>query len=134
MSRNPKDVIYVKPVKAPAPHKTRRIAVKSADVDIGIVPVVRWLNSFGTVVTNAACQGVVESDRPDLFEHFSEAYVAFSCSNLLDLAKILDEIGSTATTEVRYDNQSGCLSYCSRFHSPASLEWFCSLQSVKAVK
>lgn len=38
-------------------HKTKNIAVKHADVDINIIPLVQWLNKFESVFTEYSCEG-----------------------------------------------------------------------------
>jgi hypothetical protein len=38
-------------------HQTKKIFIKEIEVDVGIEPVVRWLNSMDSVFTLYSCQG-----------------------------------------------------------------------------
>lgn len=40
-----------------ADHKFKNIAIKQADVDIEILPIIRWLNSFKDTITLYCCEG-----------------------------------------------------------------------------
>ena len=68
-------------------HKTKRIAIKVADIDEKIVPLVKWLNSFESVRTLYCCQGSLKTDK-----NFNTAYILFMAENNEDLAKILEKI------------------------------------------
>lgn len=107
-------------------HKTRRIALKHADVDLGVEPVVTWLNSFPGVFTRWSCQG----DDADHKNHRkngrikSQPYVLFYCDDLKDLIEILAKVGPLATTEVDYLVQQGAIRYIMRFGNQAMLKSF----------
>ena len=49
--------------RIPEPHKSSRQALKAADIDLAIQPVVAWLNSFETVLAQHSCEGCCVQDR-----------------------------------------------------------------------
>jgi hypothetical protein len=63
-------------------HETATICIKTAAIDVLMVPVIQWLNSFEEVCTSGCCEGWDDGppERP---------YVQFTCSSLLSLALIL---------------------------------------------
>jgi hypothetical protein len=68
-------------------HKTKRIAIKMADVDEKIVPIVNWINSFSDALTLFCCQGDAKIPNP-----IRNPYVLFTCDNNEDLVGILKVI------------------------------------------
>lgn len=64
-------------------HDTESIPMKMIDVDVGIIPVVNWLNSMQGVYTEWSCQG--DADKT---EYGSIPYVRFVCTS----PKKVDEI------------------------------------------
>ena len=73
-------------------HATIPMPIRVADVDVGIAPVVEWLNTFDYVVTWFSCEG---DDRdPDSEESWytSRPYVLFTCPSLLTLSLILSRL------------------------------------------
>lgn len=72
-----------------ATHIATRIQVKNGNalVDVGIQPIVNWLNAFDTVETAHSCQG------DELHSEFMDLpYVAFYCEDGEDLKEILKTI------------------------------------------
>jgi hypothetical protein len=59
-------------------HETRPIPMKMIDVDIGIVPVVNWLNSMQGVYTEYSCQG----DPDNAALPVGIPYVRFFCTDM----------------------------------------------------
>lgn len=78
-------------------HDTKNIVLKRANVDVLMVPVVKWLNSYDHVSTHGCCQG----------EDCGSAYVAFCVdggqSDLLKVLVIIDhfDFGHNVTLTVR---------------------------------
>jgi hypothetical protein len=99
-------------------HKQRAIVLKRAKVDIKIIPVVNWLNSFDGVYTLFSCEGgpLKANDMAAL------PYVLFYCGHQLTLIKILTEVWGYANTDV--DFHEGHLRYTLRFPSDKSLDLF----------
>jgi hypothetical protein len=98
------------------PHKAAVVPVKYAEVDRGILPTVRWLNSFAGVATRWACQGDDDGhDRP---------YVTFTCDCPFEMIRVLDGLYGFAETEVEFYRPVGGLRYVARFRSPALLAEF----------
>lgn len=66
-------------------HKTIRIPQKTLTVDVGIAPVVKWLNSYPAIFTLYSCQG----DPGD--EDRDSAYAGFICrsDNELDHVRLI---------------------------------------------
>lgn len=65
-------------------HETKRVVLKEAEIDSGIVPLVQWLSSLEGVNTLYSCQGD---------ESLSwSAYVCFTCSYRMSLLAVLKEI------------------------------------------
>lgn len=60
-------------------HKTESVSLGKADIDVGIIPTINWLNSLKGVQTTHCCQG-----HPD-----ERPYVTFRCDNLWSLGTIL---------------------------------------------
>ncbi len=59
-------------------HKTKRTILKEADIDIEIIPIVKWLNSYDSVITWYCCQG----DKKE------KGQVVFTCTNPTDILNI----------------------------------------------
>ena len=95
-------------------HRTKKVAIKTEDIDIGIVTVVKWLNTFSSVVTKFSCEGYGNS---------SGAYIMFTCEDNLDIINILRLIGNSVKMEVslEYENRSS-LRYTLYFSSKNILD------------
>jgi hypothetical protein len=98
-------------------HPTRNVNIKRAAVDVLMVPLVEWLNSFEAVHTLFSCQGEPGDDPPS--EH--RPYVLFTCTSALTLMTILDQFGYAATVEVSYCEEYPVLRYAARFGSRQAL-------------
>lgn len=69
------------------PHPTQRIEVKTghwAEVDVEMVPLIRWLNSFFSITSRYCCQGE-EYDE----DGTHKPYVLFTCNNLSELERVI---------------------------------------------
>jgi len=83
-------------------HKTKKISTPTgpANVDVEIIPIVNWMNSFDGIFTKYCCQGSVETIEENLsyasmdmeivhkHKYYNNPYVMFNCSNLDSLYKI----------------------------------------------
>ena len=105
----------------PTTHKTMRTAIKTEDIDTGIVGVVKWLNSFESVYTLQSCQG--EDGDGD-----GKPYVLFHCGDPTDLIKILDEAHTFATMQIEWYQNS--FRYNLRFVSVDTLAVFDAAQAI----
>ena len=103
-------------------HNTEKILVggKECDIDVGIVPVVRWINSFDGLRTIACCHGEGTLVEPYL------VYVYDGRSHIVEINRTI----RTFAWAVKNDFQ-GVKRYWIRFHSPQHLQQFCEL--LKAV-
>lgn len=102
-------------------HRTKKVIIKREDIDIGIVEIVNWLNSFESVITKFSCEGYGKEGDP----YVGYPYVTFICDDKIDLMNILRILGNSATIEVslEYINRSN-LQYTLRFPSKTSLKHF----------
>lgn len=123
------DLDYDVELDDPEPHPTVRLEVKPgvfADVDRGIVPLVRWLNSFPTVTTQFCCEG--EDDRST-----HKPYVLILCTDLLTLERICHLLSPFSTGE--FDSYGDRLRFTFRFHGKDRLRqcqhWLWELDQVK---
>ena len=99
-------------------------------VDIGIEPLVDWLNSFTSVYTHSSCEGDTKKDNNgDMYL----PYVSFKCNNNADLRQILvivDKIcDEQFSTCIEFDITVGLdcddkIIYCINFYSPQSVNKF----------
>ena len=69
-------------------HKTRKIAIKEADVDIEIIPLVNYLNSFHGITTLWSCQG----DEPVKGKTYDLPYVVFIAEDLASIKNLLEHL------------------------------------------
>jgi len=69
-------------------HETARVVTQTADIDVAMVPLIQWMNCLHGVTTYACCQGEerINSDQSVWFN----GYVAFECSDMRSLRKILE--------------------------------------------
>lgn len=84
-------------------HKGKNISIKKANIDVGMVSTIKWLNSLYGVNTEFCCEG----GEPTLND---KPYVLFYCNNIGSLAKIADvinKINMNTTTPLKckdYEN------------------------------
>jgi len=43
-------------------HKTKHIAIKTGEIDVEIIPIINWLNSYDFIITLYCCEGREEGD------------------------------------------------------------------------
>ncbi len=48
------------PTINPPDHVQVKLTIVEADIDIGIIPLVKWLNSFYGIMTRASCEGTLK--------------------------------------------------------------------------
>jgi hypothetical protein len=97
-------------------HPTKNITLKTADIDLEMIPVVKWLNKFQSVTTKWCCQG---SNKP-----YDTPYVVFSCDQSLELLTIVERIGYTGAVEIRPPLGIRTLDYCIRFPNRRNFKVF----------
>lgn len=81
------------------PHPTENIAVKTADVDVEMVTIIKWLNSFDWLTTISCCQGCDEFPP----------YVTFWAYMDSDLVKVVEKLSMYG--QVGMDIKNGQLRY-----------------------
>jgi hypothetical protein len=72
-------------------HETITVFLKAVEIDKAIVPVVEWLNGFGSIHTKWSCQG--GDDYPP--------YVVFACDLMEDLIKVVKRMEHCGRVEIR---------------------------------
>lgn len=70
-------------------HTTEEIAIKSAHVDKGIIPLVKYLNSFNGIQTIYSCEGRGDGDDIRASEWL---YVVFTAEDFASLRRFLETI------------------------------------------
>ena len=110
-------------------HKTRRVVIKQGDIDVNIIPIVKWLNSFESVHTLFCCEGGTKQELETTNEH-NQPYVLFTCLNQMELMTILCEFSNVATCEVTYYEAYG-LRYRLKFIDKEAMLNFCESDEVK---
>lgn len=112
-----------KPLKS---HKTKSIAIKNADVDIGIIPVVKWICSFPGAFTEYSCQGNARKSEEEFEEEGDRPYIVFYVTSPMTLISICNWTGGYADIEVEFYERSGGLRYTMRFRNKQMLDDFIS--------
>ncbi len=95
-------------------HKTKKILIKSADVDVKIIKVVNWLNSFETVFTKYSCQG----------DSKNKPYVVFACDTSDELFKISSKVGYLGRIYIRTPFEVRLMDFVLEFFSKSDLKMF----------
>lgn len=82
-------------------HPTKKIVMKSATVDKGIVPIVRFINGFDGIRTIWSCQG----DSPGAGNPQALPYVTFAADDMESLRDFLQALTSApCEVVVEYHN------------------------------
>jgi hypothetical protein len=97
-------------------HKTKKIIIKLADVDVNICPVVKWLNSFNGIRTQFSCEGDDDLTRGQ------KPHVLFHCDNELSLVRVLVSTASWAEFKIQFFE--GSIRYEMLFPSKRNLKGF----------
>jgi len=98
-------------------HKTKNIIIKKKSVDEKIAPVIKWLNSFNSVITFYCCQG---NDKEKY-----KPYVLFSCYEIENLLEILRVIrGYNIECHVDWALENFPLRYKLHFYNTDTLQEF----------
>ena len=103
-------------VRKPKKHPTKKLTMKTALIDKGMIPVIKWLNSFSSVVTKWCCQG---SDDPR-----NNPYVVFACDEPMELLTIVNKVNYDGVVEIRPPYNIRMIDYCIRFPTKANFETF----------
>lgn len=91
-------------------HETSSFALKTAEVDLKIQPLIRWMNNFDHVYTHYCCEGDQDKRKAG-----SEPYVVFTCHEEITLVYVLYMFRSWAKVEIEF--YKGSLRYIARFIS-----------------
>ncbi len=119
-------------------HKTKRVVIKQGDVDVKIVPVVKWLNSFESVHTLFSCEGGTREELKNTSKldessmAHNKPYVLFTCWDQLELMTILRELHMSVwgtTCEVTW-YEPYPLRYHIKFRDKESLLHFCERKNI----
>jgi hypothetical protein len=102
-------------------HPTKNVVIKQAAVDVLMVPLVEWLNSFEEVHTLFSCQGEPGDEPGDDPPPEHRPYVMFTCTSALVLMRILEQFWYAATVDVSYCPEYPVLRYAARFGSQQTL-------------
>lgn len=83
------------------PHPSSATIIKKAKIDKKIVPLIKWLNSFDSVVTWHCCQGEMreKGKNPEC-----KPYVTWTCRTASDVVMILSILGTSAETIISWSN------------------------------
>ena len=76
-------------------HKTEEIAVSTAEIDKGIIPLIKWLNTFKGVATQFCCEGSTKKQIKDGHKDY-DSYVLFTCCEQWSLMQILEKFTNFA--------------------------------------
>ena len=91
-------------------HPSKMLAIKEAEIDLLMIPLIKWLNNFPSVITTHCCQGD-EGEKQEGKPH-AMPYVQFICSDQLVLAQIIRKVGSCGTISVHLDDLNVGSSIC----------------------
>jgi len=95
-------------------HKTRRIPLKMIEVDLLIIPIVDWLNSFPGIFTLHSCQGDYLESGEERFD-CGGAYVLFTGDNKKSFAQIDLVLAGFIKDAMEIDFYEGLIRYTFRF-------------------
>lgn len=94
-------------------HDQRSMSLKYVDVDIEMVDINKWFNSFTEVYTMASCQGFVEEHG----EEGQKPYVMWMSLDPLETQRVLERFRHKEKTTVRYDHRRNMLTYITTWPS-----------------
>jgi hypothetical protein len=86
-------------------HKFQEIAIKKAEVDELLIPIVNWLNSFDDIHTRFCC----ENEPPE------GPFIIFFCESALTLCTVLKKSKGFASCKVEFYDPAGSLRYSLSF-------------------
>lgn len=90
-------------------HETTEITIKQAEVDLLMVPIVKYINSFEGLTTRWCCQG---DEKNDGSIYLQGCYVIFYSDDNISLIKLLAKFKYLARFEIEYYTESLGLRYC----------------------
>jgi hypothetical protein len=108
-------------------HETKRVVIKEGDVDVKIIPLINWLNSFESITTLFSCEG--DGKKKIEKKVANQPYVLFTCWDHFELSAILRELdrcGCGVTCEatywapyplrymIKFEHKKGMLEFCKR--------------------
>lgn len=110
-------------------HKTKKINLLTAEIDYGIIDVIKWLHKFENVITLFSCEG----ERNEKIEtvhcknqiphiQVETPYVIFLCFDKIELIQICEKLKTFA--EIHVDFFEGSLRYYIKFNSKELLDEF----------
>lgn len=94
-------------------HETKNIVIRTADIDLLMIPVIEWMNKIDGVITLFSCQ-----------DNDGQPYVLFIIQQWVALVRVLSAFNNYGTCEVDFSDQAGTIRFCFRFSSPAYLQSF----------
>lgn len=104
-------------------HKTSPVAIKVAEIDNEIIPVIKWLNSFRWVYTRWCCQG--DSDpKGNNFDNKYSYVIFYLDSTPEDLRDICQALDNFATIHVEYYKWTAGIRYKIVFNSYSAMKRF----------
>lgn len=101
-------------------HKTKKMIIKTANIDLGMEKVVKWLNKFDSVVTKFCCEGGHKLSLDKL----TEPYVVFTCDDSVELIHIVAKIGYLGTVSIRPPHNIRVMDYSITFPNKENLKIF----------
>jgi hypothetical protein len=105
-------------------HPTKKVIIKTANIDKEMISVVKWLNKFEGVVTKYCCQGGHKFPTAEDPNYVDRPYVVFSCDHSLDLLKIVEKVGYTGEVTIRPPLDIRLMDYCITFSNKENLKMF----------
>jgi len=108
----------IKPIK-PSRHKTTKLVLVEEDIDLLMVPVVKWINSFPFTESKYCCEGTSFDELKQV-----PPYIMFYCTNEMSLIRILHWFGLSSSVIVEVSFYHGHLRYVARFKNKRTLKSF----------
>ena len=90
-------------------HPTKKIVIKSAEVDVKMIPLIEWMNKIGSVTTLFCCQGCDKKKNPP--------YVLWTCFYGIDLVRVLEDFSYSCKTEVAWNQYKNQIEYYTHFEN-----------------
>lgn len=106
-------------------HKNINIAIKQADIDVEIIPLINYLNSFEGIITRWSCQGDL---KPKTKGQYYLPYVTFIAEDFISFKKLLEHLnGAPCEVVAEHFNELITMWFSIRFaskeHLKVMLKW-----------
>lgn len=99
-------------------HRSKDIYLKKANVDIKMIPIIKWLNSINNVFTTHCCEG----DDEEGLEH--QPYVVFWCLEFGVVLEIVKKIRCYGECSIFWPEDQQPFRYSLRFNDKEAMEHF----------